>query len=256
MIDELELLRRHVDAIVDPEPDLDSIRQQLVASIEEEGVRRSPKWGHFADRPRTGLARRTSLAVGGVMVVGLTVALVAFLVVETPPARHGSPRTATKPFPSQLPVGGQLRLIADQAAEQPIPHLQADQALHSQANLSVLADVNNGTAQATIGLSVQKWSTASGQTCTSITAQPAQFASPSEQTAWLGLNLLVTPNPPTASQCLQGVGSAAPPDAITGAGQVIDVSSLPRSARPSPRAGVRSDRYSCLGSAAARSGGS
>jgi hypothetical protein len=161
------------------------------------------------------------------MVVGLTVALVAFLVVETPPARHGSPRTATKPFPSQLPVGGQLRLIADQAAEQPIPHLQADQALHSQANLSVLADVNNGTAQATIGLSVQKWSTASGQTCTSITAQPAQFASPSEQTAWLGLNLLVTPNPPTASQCLQGVGSAAPPDAITGAGQVIDVSSLP-----------------------------
>ena len=87
--------------------------------------------------------------------------------------------------------------------------------------------MNNGAAQATIGLSVQKWSTASGQTCTTLTAQPAQFASPSEQAAWVGLHLLVTPSPPTASQCLQGGGGAAPPDAITGAGQLIDVSSLP-----------------------------
>jgi hypothetical protein len=43
----------------------------------------------------------------------------------------------------------------------------------------------------------------------------------------VSLHLLVTPNPPTASQCLQGEGGAAPPDAITGAGQLIDVSSLP-----------------------------
>ena len=227
MIDELELLRRHIDATVDPDPDLEPIRRRLVASIEEASAAGSPNPKHLKVRHRARLTRRTSLSVGGLVAVGVAAAVVALLVVASPPIPHGAPRTGTKSFPAHLSVGDQLRLVADRAAEQPIPHLGADQALHTQADLSVLADVNNGTAQATIGMSVQKWSTASGQTCTNLTAQPAQFASPSEQSAWLGLNLLVTPKPPTASQCLQGVGSAAPPDAITGAGQVIDVSSLP-----------------------------
>ena len=69
-------------------------------------------------------------------------------------------------------------------------------------------------------------STPTGQTCTTLSAQPAQFASPAAQAAWRGLDLRVTPSPPTASQCLQG-GGATPPDAITGAGQLINVSSLP-----------------------------
>ncbi len=227
MIDELELLRRHIDATVDPDPDLELIRRRLVSSIEEASAGNLPNRGHLKVQHRTRFARRASISVGGLVAVGVAAALVASLFVGSPPVPHGAPRAATKPFPVNLSVGDQLRLVAERAADQPIPHLGTDQALHTQATLSVLADVNNGTAQATIGMSVQKWSTASGQTCTTLTAQPAQFASPSEQTAWLGLNLLASPNPPTASQCLQGVGSAAPPDAITGAGQVIDVSSLP-----------------------------
>jgi hypothetical protein len=98
--------------------------------------------------------------------------------------------------------------------------------LFTQSRLSVFASVNNGAAQATVELSVQKWSTASGQTCTLLSAQPAQFASVSEQAAWSGLGLLDTPRPPSAGQCLQG-GGGSPPDAITGAGQLIDVASLP-----------------------------
>ncbi len=226
MIDELELLRHHIDATVEPDPDLEPMRQRLVAAIEEEGAAAWPNRGHFGSRHRTRLARRTSLSLGGLVAAGVAAAL-ALVVAAGPPAPHGAPRTTTEPFPSHLSVGDQLRLVADRAAEQPIPHLQADQALYAQANLSVVANVNNGAAQATIGLSVQKWSTAAGQTCTTLTAQPAQFASPSEQEAWVGLHLLVTPNPMTANQCLQGGAGAAPPDAITGAGQLIDVSSLP-----------------------------
>lgn len=227
MIDELELLRRHIDATVDSDPDLEPMRRRLVAAIDEadapDSLNRIRNGGHRHAR----LTRRASLSLGGVVAAGVAAALVALLVTGTPPAPDGGPRVTGKPFPSHLSVGEQLRLVADRAAEQPIPHLQADQALYSQANLSVFADVNNGTAQATIGLSVQKWSTATGQTCTTLTAQPAQFASPSEQAAWVGLHLLVTPNPAAANQCLQGGGGGAPPDAITGAGQLIDVSSLP-----------------------------
>jgi hypothetical protein len=226
MIDELEILRRHIDATVDADSDLEPMRRRLVAAIEEDSVADPASRRHFGGRSRSRLTRRTALSLGGLMAAGVAAALVALLVATAPPARHGVPRTTTKPFPSHLSVGDQLRLVADRAAEQPIPHLGADQALYSQANLSIVATVNDGAAQATIGLAVQKWSTASGQTCTTVTAQPAQFASPSEQAAWVDLDLLVTPNPPTANQCLEG-GGGAPPDAITGAGQLIDVSSLP-----------------------------
>ena len=227
MIDELGLLRRHVDATVDSDPDLEPIRRRLIASIEEDGVGGSPNRRQSGGGHRRRLARRASLSVAGLVAVGVAAALVALLVGSSSPAPHGSSRTATRPFPSHLSVGRQLHLLADRVAEQPIPHLQANQALYTQANLSVLADINNGAAQATVGLSVQKWSTASGQTCTSLTALPAQFTSPSQQAAWVGLGLRITPQPSTASQCLQGGGGAAPPDAITGAGQLINVASLP-----------------------------
>ena len=228
MIDELELLRRHIDATVDPDPDLEPIRQRLVAAIDKEGaVASPPNRGHLGGRNRTRLTRRRSLSLGGLMAAGVAAALVALFIVGAPAARHVVPRTTFEPFPPHLSVRDQLRLVADRAAEQPIPHLQSGQALYTQAKLSVVANVNNGAAEATVGLAVQKWSTASGQTCTTLTAQPAQFATPSEQAGWEGLHLLVTPNPPTASQCLQGGDGAAPPDAITGAGLLINVSSLP-----------------------------
>ena len=226
MIDEIELLHRYIDATVEPNPDLETARRRLVAAIDDAGeVARGGWWRSDGSHRRT-IGRRTAVSLGSLVAVGVAAAVIAVLVIAHP-APHSSPRANTKPFPSHQSVGVQLRLVADRAAEQPIPHLRADQALYTQANLSVAADVNNGAALATIGLSVQKWSTSSGQTCTTLTAQPAQFASPAEQAAWSGLHLLITPNPPSASQCLQGGGSAAPPDAITGAGQLIDVSSLP-----------------------------
>jgi hypothetical protein len=226
MIDELELLHRYIDATVDPDPDLEPTRRRLVTAIENEGAVAPGGWRPWRSSHRTAISGRTAISLGSLVAAGVAAAVVAFLV-ATPSAPHGSSRTATKPFPTHLSVGRQLRLLADQAAEQPVLHLQSDQTLYTQANLSVLANVNNGAAQATIGLSVQKWSTATGQTCTTLTAQPARFTSPSQQAAWVSLDLRVAPSPPTANECLQGGGGAGPPDAITGAGQLIDVSSLP-----------------------------
>ena len=37
MIDELELLRRHIDATVDSDPNLEPVRRRLVTAIDEEG---------------------------------------------------------------------------------------------------------------------------------------------------------------------------------------------------------------------------
>jgi hypothetical protein len=227
MIDELELLRRHMDAMVDSNPNLESVRQRLEEAIEEGSeshavVGRRPFDGSRAAPSR----RRTALSLGGLVAAGVAAALVAVFLFPASPAPRSGPRGATRPFPAHLSVGDQLRLVADRAAEQPIPQLQANEALFTQASLSVVATVNNGAAAATIELSVQKVSTATGQTCTTLSAQPAQFASPATQAAWEGLGLRVTPSPPTASQCLER-GGATPPDAITGAGQLINVSSLP-----------------------------
>jgi hypothetical protein len=212
----LELADQLKDLVDGAAPPI-TLQEAQKHSSQRSSVLRSTK--HY--RPRT--VRFASVAVA----VTAVAAVVAALLVVAQPAPHRGGRTTIRPFPTRLPVGDQLRLIADRVAEQPILQIQADQALYTQANLSVLATVNNGAAEATIGLSVQKWSTAAGQTCTTITAQPAQFASPAEQSAWVGLNLLTLPNPPRASQCLQGGGGAVPPDAITGAGQLINVSSLP-----------------------------
>ena len=186
MIDELETLRRYLDVTVDPDPDLGPSRQRLVTAIEEEGGNARAGRRRSPGSHRTN--RRRALAIGGLAAAGVAAAAVALLVL-VPTAPHSAPRATTKPFPSHLPVGDQLRLLADRAGNQPIPHLRAGQALYTQAGLSVVGSVNNGAAQATIGLSVQKWSTASGQTCTTLTALPAQFASPSERTAWVGLHL-------------------------------------------------------------------
>jgi hypothetical protein len=225
MIDELELVRNFIDATVGPEPNVELARQRLVAAIEIENCGVSTGWAPLP-RPRRRATRRTRLAISSLAVVGVAAALVALLA-GAPPTPHLAPRVAAKPFPSHLSVGGQLRLLADRAGEQPIPHLQPGQALATQADLSVAASVNNGAAQATIDLSVHKLSAATGETCVTLAAQPAQFSSPAAQAAWLDLGLLVTPKPSTATQCLQAGSGGTPPDAITGAGHVIDVSSLP-----------------------------
>jgi hypothetical protein len=226
MIDELELLRRHMDATVDSNPNLEAMRQRLGEAIEEDSKSHVVGRRRFVGSRAKPLLRRTALSLGGLVAVGIAAALVAVLLLSASPVPRSTPRATTRPFPSHLSVGDQLRLVADRAAEQPIPQLQSNQALYTHADLSVVATVNNGAAAATIELSVQKLSTPTGQTCTTLSAQPAQFASPAAQAAWKGLDLGITPSPPTASQCLQG-GGATPPDAITGAGQLINVSALP-----------------------------
>jgi RNA polymerase sigma factor (sigma-70 family) len=224
MIDELELIRRHVGATVDSEADLDPIRQRVVAAIREDGGADRMGRRRAVGVSRAPNRRRATVLISGLAAAGVAAAVVAFLVVAPPSARQ-TPK-ATEAFPVHLSPGDQLRLIADRVADQPIPRPGSGQALSTQSTLSLVATVNNGAAQATIELSVQKLSTASGQTCTTLSAQPAQFASPAEQAAWNNLHLLATPNPPTASACLQSGDGATPPDAITGAGQLIDVSSL------------------------------
>lgn len=226
MIDELDLIRRHVDAIVDMDSDLESIRKRLVSAIRESEDHSEPARIGAAGVRRNPERRRAAVLLGSCVAAGVAAAVLLLVVAPQYQVPRQTPGT-TRAFPTHLSPGDQLRLIADRVAEQPIPSPGANQALNSQSNLSVVATVNDGAAQATIDLSVQKLSTASGQTCTMLTAQPAQFSSAAEQAAWTSLDLLVTPNPPTASQCLQsGDGAATPPDAITGAGQLIDVSSL------------------------------
>ena len=218
MSQEVDLLRSYLDATVDPDPDLSRVRQRLAVACAELTVVPGSGEDDHLERPS---ARRRPMALLAVLVAAAL--LVSFLLVVLP-SRRPAVRTAAPVLPMGAPA--QLRLIADRISSRPVPLLGQGQLLFTQANLSVDATVNNGGAEATIGLSVQKWSTATGQTCTALTAEPAQFASPAEQAAWTGLGLRTLPQPATTDQCLQG-GAGNPPDAITGAGQLIDVSSLP-----------------------------
>jgi hypothetical protein len=215
---EVELLRRYLDATVDPDPDLSRIRIDLTAAIDVDSF--APEYTQ--DR----IERRTPRAKVVVLLTALVAAaLIVALLLSALPSQRAAVRTAAPPV---MPLGAkaQLRLIADRITGKPVPRLSNGQLLFTRAKLSVDATVNNGAAEASIALSVQKWSTPTGQTCTALTAQPATFASPAEQAAWTGLGLRTLPQPATAEQCLQG-GAGNPPDAITGAGQLIDVSKLP-----------------------------
>jgi hypothetical protein len=213
---EIQLLTRYLDATVDAEHDLTAAREAFLQAIdlgssqpEREAVVRS-LWR----RPRV------------LVVTSGAAALVAALLIALGPGARGPANRITTPSTMPPGVAAQLRLIADRVVDQSVPSPKDGQFLHTRSDLSVAASVNNGAAQATIGLSVEKWSTAGGQTCVALTAQPAQFASPDAQTAWTALGLRTLPQPSTAYQCLQG-GAATPPDAITGAGEAIDVSSFP-----------------------------
>ncbi len=222
MSEEVQLLRRYLDATVDPDHDLTAARSALLRAIELGVSESEPARGREAKLANHKMPRRRPRVL--VAALGV-VALIAGLLIAVGSGRKEPTRTATS---STLPAGAtaQLRLIADRVVDQSIPSLSDGQFLLTRSDLSVAASVNNGAAQATIGLSVEKWSTGTGQTCVALTAQPAQFESAAAQSAWTGLGLRTLPQPSTAYQCLQG-GGATPPDAITGAGEAIDVASLP-----------------------------
>jgi hypothetical protein len=227
MSEEIQLLRSYLDARVDPDHELGALRESLVRAIDLEVERPMSQRARAGHKPPW---RRPSVLVTSLAAA----ALIAALLVDINPGGNGpAGRTSIAPATTHaLPVGAvaQLHLIADHVVDQSIPRLSDGQLFLTRADLSVAASVNNGAAQAVIPMSVEKWSTAAGQTCVALTAQSAQFASSSAQAAWTGLGLRTLPQPPTAYQCLQG-GGAAPPDAITGAGEAIDVSSLPTDPR-------------------------
>ncbi len=152
----------------------------------------------------------------------------------------GRPKVAhhaqVRPHP-RIGAAAELRLIATNASEQSVPSLGADQLLLTESQMSILAQVSGGgsstsSAQATVGLSLKKWSNSTGQSCTSITADPAQFSSAADHGAWNGMGLRDSPATQPVTGCSAdnggagGVGATAP-DSITGDGGVLNVSGLP-----------------------------
>jgi hypothetical protein len=177
-------------------------------------------------QPRT---RRNVVRSAGLLLTVVAIAVVGVSVgLANKPAITPSAAPSTSPeFPVSLSAPAQLRLLADRIADQDVQAIGEGQLLLTQSQLSVAAQVNNGQATATVNLAVKKWSDANGLSCVSITTQPAQFVSPKDQAAWLGLGLLVTPSPQPITDC-SGPGAAdSPPDTITGSSQLINVADLP-----------------------------
>lgn len=224
MMDEIDLLRRHLDATVEAEPDLERARQQLLAAIDEEPGSISRR---RAAGPRAVRYRRMGVTAGGLVTVAVAAA-VTLLVLSVPSStpRHVAATTTTTVPPPRSAAGKELDAIASRVASETVPSLQGEQLLYSELQLSADASVDGDhtTATATVVMTVKKWSSPTGHTCVSVTPQPAQFGSPADQAAWTGLDLRTTPTPSTVNACLQE--TAGTPDAITGAGQLIDVASL------------------------------
>ena len=220
MIDELDLVRRYM-AEVDPASDLDAARRRLRQEIESETIREPARRGTGRSvAPRRRRVRVLILAAG---VAAGVVAAVVLAAVPPPTKGHRAP----------LAAAAELRLIAANAAAQPIPALHGDQLLFTENRLALLAQAGpmgttTPTTQATIDIDVKKWSNATGQSCVSITADPAQFRSPADQTTWSTLGLLDSPATQPVTDCGTGVASAgSAPDAITGDAAALDVSQLP-----------------------------
>ncbi len=182
------------------------------------------------DRRAPALARRARRLS---LLVVVAAALVAVGLVARP-SHVEHPKAVQHP---KLGAAAELRLIATNASAQSIPSVSGGRLLFTQTQMSILAHVSGGasstvTAQATVGLTVKRWSNATGQSCTSITADPAQFPSPAVHSTWTGLGLRDGPATQPVTGCSDensgggGIGAVAP-DAITGNGGVIDVSHLP-----------------------------
>ena len=187
-------------------------------------VQRSARRGTVGSRVR-----------GVSLVTAVAAALVAVVLVVAPStgvvhSRGGVHRV-------KVGAAAELRLIATKASEQSIPTLTGDQLLVTETQMSIVAHVSGGgssaaSAQVTVDLSVKRWSNVTGQSCTSITTEPAQFTSPADHSAWTALGLRDSPATQPVTGCSDGTGGgggigATAPDAITGNGGVLDVSRLP-----------------------------
>ena len=146
---------------------------------------RRPKWmlGHIDRRPRF-------LAFGGFAAVAAATALALVLLPST------GQRIPTA-------AAAQLRLIADNVANQVVPRLQRGQWLKTQAHVLWSMDLEYlgqggatpvSGAEATAAVTTTQWSNNFGESCYSLSIGHAQFASPVNQAAWDAAGLLNSPD--------------------------------------------------------------
>ena len=85
--------------------------------------------------------------------------------------------------------------------------LASNQWLHSEQEVSFFAQVSQvgstptPDAQATVRATIQEWANGVGESCTSVTATPAQFASSANEAAWHAAGLLDSPNEQPVTGC-------------------------------------------------------
>lgn len=153
-------------------------------------------------------------------------------------------RVPRRPRPSRVVVGGFAGAVAailvvallvpvvterhGRSSKPTAPKLSNGKWLYRAQQLSLTLQVSlvgrtpTPAAEARVRGVVKYWANAQNQVCVSITAEPAEFASTTNRTAWdaLGLHDLPTPNPWTS--CASGGVGAAPPAQL-----LMDTSRLP-----------------------------
>jgi hypothetical protein len=199
-----------------------SLVTELIESAPEAPTIQELEW-RKSQVPRGRRPQRTRgfVLVGAVMAVVAAVLIVALL----PVVGHR---------PTSEAAAAQLHRLADNAANQPALQLANDQWLHSKQEVSFFAQVSQvgstptPDAQATVRAAIQEWANGVGESCTSATASPAQFASSANEAAWHAAGLLDIPNEQPVTGCTT-VGGATGTNGLglaEGTG-VTDVSGLP-----------------------------
>jgi hypothetical protein len=211
-------------------PIADSLDDQIRALVTElmESVPQAPTISELDwredRRPTTSVRTRTRARVrrGRVGVIGglgasVTVLLLLVLVL---------PSVGQKP---PVAAAAQLRLIADNAARQPIPQLTSQQWLEMQVRVSFTEQVTEidskpvTGAEASIPGTVTQWSNNFGESCWTTVVGSAAFVSPANKRAWDAIGLPDAPSQPTDGLC---VGDAGANVANGQGGGVVNVAGL------------------------------
>jgi hypothetical protein len=151
---------------------------------------------------------------------GISVAAVAILLLV------GLVPSVTQKSP--VAAAAQLRLIANNAAEQPATQLSPGQWLESQIQVSSTYQVTAVgsapvNAEAQIPGTMTLWSNNFGESCTSMVLGSAVFASSADQAAWNSIGLSDTPTARANAVCVAVAGA----NVVNGeAGGVVNVSGL------------------------------
>ena len=204
MSSELELVQAYM-AGGDDEPELSGARAILNEAMAAEDATMKPR-----TRSRS---RRWAIRLS---VVGTAAAASAVLILQLVP-------TGT----TNTPVAAAAQLARLAGAAPPAPALRAGQwsTYRMQgvvtAQITTVGTLPTPAAAATIPLSSQVWSDATGSTCTSQEFGTASFASPVNAQAWHAIGLTDTPANQPVTGCVAGREAS-----WAGSSAVIDVSTL------------------------------